>query len=337
MTRRLALGLILGLLAPLTVDAAARPPEPRLHPGAVAVEPSYVRRVQPAIVGVYARADENAASSARLGTRRFASGVVFDPRGYAVTVNYALADAVEVQVNAHGGRRVAARVVALDLESGLGVIKLEGDGPWPVAHFGQSTDVTPGALTATVSVDEDGDAVWVVGNVKGIRRFSSFWEYMLDRAFIVAPASASWGGAAVVDAAGDVVAIASLRLGEPPHVNLAVPLETFLPIKDELIAAGRAISRPPRPWLGLYTHATPEGVIVNDFAPAGPARHAGFKKGDRILSVNGVSVESQEDFYQQLWRGRAGDVVKVGVQRDARVLVIGVHSIDRYDVLSPRR
>lgn len=333
MTRRLALGLFLALLAPLAAHAVARPPEPRLHPRAAAAEPSYVRRVLPAVVGVYARADERAPSSARLGVRRFASGVVFDPRGYAVTVNYALTDAVEIKVNAHGGRRVGARVVGLDLESGLGVIKLDGDGPWPVARLGQSRDVAPGAVTGTVSLDEEGDLVWVAGSVRAIRRFSSFWEYMLDRAFIVAPASASWGGAAVVDAAGDVVAIASLRLGEAPHVNLAIPLETFVPIKDELIAAGRAVSRRPRPWLGLYTHATPGGVVVDDFAPAGPARHAGFRRGDRILSVNGVRVESQEDFYEQLWRGSPGDLVKVGVQRDSRVLVIGVQSIDRYDTL----
>jgi S1-C subfamily serine protease len=337
MTRRLALGLFLVFLSPVGAHAALTARDSRLHPSAVAAEPTYVRRVQPAIVGIHARADEHAASSARLGARRFASGVVFDARGYAVTVNYALTDAIEIEVQTHGGRRVPARVIGLDLESGLGVIKLEGDGPWPVARLGESSDVVPGALTATVSLDEDGDPVWVVGDVKSIRRFSSFWEYMLDRAFIVAPASPSWGGAAIVDAAGDVVAIASLRLGEPPHVNLAIPLETFLPIKDELIAAGRAVSRRPRPWLGLYTHATSAGVVVDAFAPSGPARHAGFQKGDRILSVNGVSVESQEDFYQQLWRGRAGDVVTVGVQRDSRVLVIGVRSIDRYEVLSPRR
>jgi serine protease DegS len=337
MTRRLALGLVLVFLTPIAAGAARTAQDPRLHPSVVAAEPTYVRRVQPAIVGIHARADESAASSARLGARRFASGVIFDPRGYVVTVNYALTDAIDVEAQTHAGRRVSARVIGLDLESGLGVIKLDGEGPWPVARLGQSSDVVPGALTGTVSLDEDNDPVWVVGNVKGIRRFSTFWEYMLDRAFIVAPASASWGGAAIVDAAGDVVAIASLRLGEPPHVNLAIPLETFLPIKDELIAAGRALSRRPRPWLGLYTHATADGVIVDDFAPSGPARQAGFRKGDRILSVNGVGVESQEDFYRQLWRGRAGDVVEVGVQREARVLVIAVRSIDRYDVLSPRR
>ena len=32
----------------------------------------------------------------------------------------------------------------------------------------------------------------------------------------------------------------------------------------------------------------------------GPAREAGFRRGDRILSVNGVTIASQEEFYEQL-------------------------------------
>jgi S1-C subfamily serine protease len=337
MTRRLAFGLFLVLVIPALVSAVPRPEPLRLRPDGLAAEPSYVRRVLPSLVGISVRADEQASSSARLGAKRFANGVIFDPRGYALTVSYALTDAVTVEARFSSGRRVPAKLVGLDLESGLGVIKLDGDGPWPVATLGQSGDVRVGALTGTVSLDEDGELVWVAGNVQNIRRFSSYWEYMLERAFMIAPASPSWGGAAVVDAAGHVVGIASLRLGEAPHVNLAIPVETFVPIKDELIAAGRAMSRPARPWLGLYTAATAEGVVVQDFAPSGPARQAGFRRGDRIVGVNGVSVASQEDFYRQLWRGVAGDLVRVAVQRDARVQVIAVRSIDRYQLLRPVR
>src|SRR3989441_13040551 len=106
-------------------------------------------------------------------------------------------------------------------------------------------------LTGTVGVDEENGLVQVTDSEHAVKRFSSFWEYMLDRAFIVSPASPAWGGSAVVNAAGEVIGIASLRLGEPPHVNLAIPIEKFTPVKDELITAGRGLGRPPRPWLGL--------------------------------------------------------------------------------------
>src|SRR5262249_57391073 len=115
---------------------------------------------------------------------------------------------------------------------------------------GDSHSVAAGARTGTVGVDEDNDLVQVSGSVQAVRRFSAYWEYMLDRAIIVAPASPQWGGSAVVNERGEVVGIASLRLGDAPPVNLAVPIEKFVPVKDELIASGRIASRPPRPWLG---------------------------------------------------------------------------------------
>jgi S1-C subfamily serine protease len=333
MVRRLTIALALLLLAPAATPATPLDRAPRLDPRTTAGEPSHVRQVEPAIVALRVEADPAAASSARLGSQRFASGLTFDERGYVVTVSYAVLDAVSIEAQLRDGRRVPARLTGLDLETGLGVVQLLGLGPWPIARLGQSQDVVGGTLTATVGVDEDNTLVYVAGSVQAVRRFSAFWEYMLDRAFLVAPGSPSWGGSAVVTAEGQVVGIASLRLGDPPHVNLAIPIEKFVPIKDELIAAGRAVSRPARPWLGLYTAAVSGGVVVDGFAAVGPAAGAGFQKGDRILSVNGVAVGSQEEFYEQLWRGQAGDVVRVGVQREQRRHVIAVRSVDRYSVL----
>jgi S1-C subfamily serine protease len=333
MMRRLVLTLILTIGLPGLAFAVGRSREPRLDPKDVSEVPSYVRRIEPAIVAVRVRAREDAASSARLGKERFATGVVFDARGYVVTVSYAVLDAVQIEAQMRGGRTVSARLTAIDLETGLGVLKLEGEGPWPVATLGQSGDVQVGSLSGTVGVDEDNDLAWVTSRVQGIRRFSGYWEYMLDRALMVGPSTESWGGSAVVDAQGVLLGIASLRIGEPPHVNVAIPIEKLVAVKDELVAAGRVVSRPPRPWLGLYTVPHEGGVVIDGFAASGPAREAGLRRGDRILSVNGVTIASQEEFYQQLWRGRAGDVIRLTVKREAKVHVIAVKSVDRYRLL----
>jgi S1-C subfamily serine protease len=330
MTRRLLVTLILAIALPGLAFAVGRPREPRLAPRDVAEVPSYVRRIEPALLGLRVRAPEEAVSSARMGAQRFATGLVFDARGYAVTVSYALLDAVRIEAQMRGGRTVPARLVGLDLETGLGVVKLDGEGPWATAALGQSADVQAGALTGTIGVDEDNDLAWATSQVESVRRFSGYWEYMLDRALIVGPSIDSWGGGAVVDAHGVVIGIASLRIGDAPHVNVAIPIEKFVAVKDELVATGRVVSRPPRPWLGLYTIPRNGTVVIDGFSPQGPARDAGFRRGDRILSVNGVTIGSQEEFYEQLWRGRAGDVVRVAVQREAGVQVIAVQSIDRY-------
>jgi S1-C subfamily serine protease len=335
MTRRLvpALALVLAVL-PTAALAVSRPAAPRLHPRDTAPVPSYVQKVETAVLGLKVRARANATSSARLGVHRFASAVVIDSRGYALTVSYAVMDAVEIEAVGRDGRMVSARVAGFDFDSGLALVKLDS-GTWAPATLGQSGDVVLGALTGTVGVDEDNDLVHVTGTVKSVRRFSASWEYMLERAFIVAPASPSWGGSALVNERGEVVGIGSLRLGEKPlYTNMFIPLERFLPVKEEIIATGRVQSRVPRPWLGLYTSSAHDRITVDGFSPVGPAAHAGFQRGDRIVGVNGVDVRSQEEFYETLWKHRAGEVIKVSVERNDKVVVIPVQSVDRHRALT---
>lgn len=81
MTRGVSLLLLAMLLLPASAPAVPRPPAVRPDPRAVAAEPSYVRRVAPALVGLHVRAEAGTASSERLGTLRFATAVIFDPRG----------------------------------------------------------------------------------------------------------------------------------------------------------------------------------------------------------------------------------------------------------------
>src|SRR2546425_11465826 len=114
-----------------------------------------------------------------------------------------------IEAQLRDGRTVDARLVGLDLETGLGVVKLVGDGPWPAARLGESRDVTSGMLTGTGGVDEDNDLVHVTGPVHAGRRFSSFWEYMRDRAFIASPPGPAVGGSAVGNGAGEASGIRS--------------------------------------------------------------------------------------------------------------------------------
>jgi predicted metalloprotease with PDZ domain len=95
------------------------------------------------------------------------------------------------------------------------------------------------------------------------------------------------------------------------------------------------VSRRPRPWLGLYTAAEDGRVLVDGFNESGPARTAGFRRGDQIVGVNGQRVATQEEFYEALWRRQAGDTIEVQVRRADRVRVIPVRSIDRHRLFRP--
>jgi S1-C subfamily serine protease len=323
----------IALVAALAVPAAPAVVQQSQTPQPSSTTPAYIERVAPAVVGIDTKIPLDRPSALTLGPARSGSGVIFDPAGYVVTVAYILTDATLIQVRLRDGRVVPGRFVGQDYESGIGVIKLEGAGPWPHAPLGNSSTVSTGDPAAIVGVTGENEVLATQGSIQDIRRFTGYWEYLLERAFIVAPPNASFGGSPLVNTQGEIIGVTSLRLGDPPNVNLAIPIEYFLAAKDELFREGRVKSRPPRPWLGLYTVETPKGLVIAGAAPSGPAIDAGFERGDVIVRLNTEKVESQEDFYRKLWKTRIGEEVNVVVLREAKFQVIAVRTIDRQNLL----
>lgn len=330
------LSLLVAFAAAQPVFAAPTAPEPKPDLKTPSGQPSYVQSIQPAVVGIGVRVPLDRPSALTLGPVRWGSGVIFDPAGYVLTVSYIVTDAEVIQVILRDGRVVPAKLVGLDLENGLGVVKLEGDGPWPAAPLGDSSKVGVGTLTATIGVDDENKLVVTQGTIQEIRSFAGYWEYLLERAFVVSPYNPAFGGSPLVNLQGEVIGITNLRIGERPFVNLAIPIEGFTASKDELIGKGRVMSRPPRPWLGLWIiPGDGEGVVVAGASPRSPAYQASFQRGDIILRINGEKVGSQEEFYRKLWQTKIGEDVNLLVLRESRFQVITVRPMDRYQLLSP--
>lgn len=325
------LPLLVAFFLPQTSPTAPKAPAPVTLPA----PPSYVQQVQPAVVGIGVRVPLDRPSALTLGPVRWGSGVIFDPAGYVLTVSYLVMDAEVIQVALRDGRVFPGKLVGLDLERGLGVLKIDGAGPWPAAPLGDSSRVVVGTPTATIGVDDENHLVITQGSVQEIRSFAGYWEYLLDRAFVVAPYNPAFGGSPLVNIQGEVIGITNLRIGERPFVNLAIPTEYFIPTKDELIGKGRVVSRPPRPWLGLYIVPGEGGVLVAGGSPLSPALQAGFQRGDLIVRINGEKVASPEEFYRQLWQTKLGQEVRLLIVRESRFQVITVRPVDRYQVLRP--
>ena len=147
-------------------------------------------------------------------------------RATLLTVSYVLLDAARIEVSLRDGRKVPARLVGLDLEVGVGVAQL--DGPRAVAgrdprrlHDGRGRRRPPARwacrTTAATSWPPRGPRP---GGAAVRGRVGVHAGPRLHRDARTMPA---FGGAALVNAAGSVIGITSLRLGEAPHVNLAIP------------------------------------------------------------------------------------------------------------------
>ncbi len=148
--RRSVLAVAVALLAlPAILGVAPQGGAPKPDPNRVSVLPSHIERVAPSIIGIHVEVPPDRPSAATLGAQRWGSGVIFDQEGYALTVSYVLLDASWIHVTLRDGRKASARLVGLDLESGLGVIRLDGPGPWPAAALGDSTKVAGGSTCST--------------------------------------------------------------------------------------------------------------------------------------------------------------------------------------------
>ncbi|MFB2551375.1 S1C family serine protease [Ensifer soli] len=282
------------------------------------------------VVAVRTSIPDDAFTAQALGTLREGSGVVIRDDGLVLTIGYLVLEAEEVWLRRSDGRTVPGHVLAFDQESGFALVKALGALDCPALPLGDSDRASIG--DAAVLVDGTGHAVMT--GIVAKQEFAGYWEYLLDEAIFTAPAHPSWGGAALVDAAGRIIGIGSLRLqmsqgGSVSDINMIVPINLLKPVLDDLLTRGR-VNRPPRPWLGAISAERNGDVVVVSVSPGGPAARAGLKDGDVISEVRDGEVGSLADFYRQVWEsGPAGAEIPLRILRDGREAWLRIKSADR--------
>jgi S1-C subfamily serine protease len=184
----------------------------------------------------------------------------------------------------------------------------------------------------------DGIGQSIRATIVAKQEFAGYWEYLLDEAIFTAPAHPSWGGAALIDAEGDLLGIGSLRLqmmhnDDVADINMVVPIDLLPPILEDLLTRGEA-ARPPRPWLGVFSAENNGDVVVMSVANGSPAEKAGLKRGDIISDVRDGEVEGLADFYRKVWNaGPAGSELPMRIVRDGRESWLRIKSADRNSFL----
>ena len=65
-----------------------------------------------------------------------------------------------------------------------------------------------------------------------------------------------------------------------------------------------------------YGLSKSEGVIVTEVAKNSPGSKAGLKIGDVIFEINGNKVTNDESVFDIIKDAKAGDILKLKIQRD---------------------
>ena len=291
------------------------------------------------VVKLSIKAVPDARTAQNLGVEREGTGVVFGEKGLILTIGYLILEAGSILVVAGDGRVFPASVVGYDHATGFGVLRAAID--YRPLEVGSSADVRELAtvLVAAHGAAGGGSRACVVSR----RRFTGWWEYMIEGGIFTAPPRFEHSGAALLDADGKLVGIGSLWVSDALEIgaafpgNMFVPIDLLTPLLDDLLATGHR-REPPRPWLGVYSEEIQGHVVVTRVLPQSPAEQAGITRGDVILGVGGQAVGRQSEFYQRLWAsGDAGTSVVLHVLHKKSVRQLTVRSMDRMAFLRPWR
>ena len=294
-----------------------------------------------AVVKLSIRAIEGARTADTLGSEREGTGIVIDDQGLILTIGYLVLEAASVLVMTGDNKIYPASVVGFDHATGFGLLRASPAPPCAPVVLGDSTRL--GELQNLIVAGHPS-----AGGVSGValvsrRRFTGWWEYMIDDALFTAPPRYEHSGAALFDGEGRLVGIASLWVSDTLNAGVAFPGNMFVPInllKDvlgDLVRDGRRSGK-ARPWLGMNSEQVDGHVVVTRVLHESPADHAGLRRGDIILGVGGDSIGSQSEFYERLWgSGAAGNNVTLHIVRDKVVKHLIVQTSDRLAYLQPWR
>ncbi|MGK5063717.1 Do family serine endopeptidase [Janthinobacterium sp. LB3P112] len=262
------------------------------------------------------------------------SGVIVSHEGYVLTNNHVVEGADEIEVVLTDGRKAPAKVVGLDPETDLAVIKIDLD-KLPVIVLGQS------------ELARVGDVVLAIGNPFGVGQtvtmgiISALGRNNLHinsfENFIQTDAAINFGnsGGALVDTRGNLIGINTAiysQSGGSVGIGFAIPVSTGKTVMEAIIKDGHVV----RGWIGVETQdITPElaqsfnlqrssGAIIAGVVRNGPADKAGIVPGDILLAVDGKPVGDTTEMLNLIAQLPPGGKAKMTVLRKNREAALDV-------------
>jgi S1-C subfamily serine protease len=295
-----------------------------------------LQRVLDAVVMLHAEVPEDAFTAGILGTERVGNAVCIREDGLLLTIGYLITEAETIWLTTNDGRVVGGHPLAYDFSTGFGLVQPLGTLKVPALARASAHSCVRGE--EVLLVGHGGRSHALRAKLIDKREFAGYWEYVLDEALFTAPAHPQWGGAALVNEDGALVGIGSLLVqeaveGETVQGNMVVPIDLLEPILGNMLRTGSG-TRPPRPWLGMYSTEVNGDVVVAGLAEGGPASVAGVRRGDLVREVAGERVQGLASMLRKVWAlGAAGVEVPLTLVREGMLRPVRLKSADRADFL----
>jgi serine protease DegQ len=262
------------------------------------------------------------------------SGVIVSPDGYILTNNHVVDAADEIDVVLADGRKAPAKVVGLDPETDLAVIRIQLD-KLPVMQLGHVEQARVGDVVLAIGNPFGVGQTVTMGIISALGRNNLHINHFEN--FIQTDAAINFGnsGGALVDTHGNLLGINSAiysQSGGSVGIGFAIPVSTAKSVMEAIIASGHVV----RGWIGVESQdITPElaesfglskqsGAIIAGVVKNGPADRAGIKPGDILLTVEGRPVADTTAMVNLIAQLAPGGKAKMTVLRKNREATLEV-------------
>lgn len=260
------------------------------------------------------------------------SGVIVSKDGYVLTNNHVVEDATVITVTLADKREFTGKVIGLDPQTDLAVIKVDAT-DLPFIQWGDSSRLQVGEYVLAVGNPFGLNSTVTLGIVSALGRGGMGITQYED--FIQTDAAINPGnsGGALVNTRGELVGINTAifsRTGGYQGVGFAVPTKLAKPVYASLVKTGSVV----RGYLGVGIQAVTgdlaesfkldvaQGALVTNVMPGSPAEQAGIQRGDVIVEYAGQVVIDPRTLQGQVLGTAVGDHVSLIVMRDGHKVAV---------------
>src|ERR1051326_3841083 len=285
-----------------------------------------------------------------LHQRSLGSGVIVDSKGYILTNRHVVEKADRIRVRLQDDPPTVlhdAKVIGMDQETDLAVIKIESSSALPVAKLGNSDSMQVGDWVLAIGSPFGLQATVTAGivsakgrNIVPGRQFQTFIQ--TDAA--INPGNS---GGPLVNMAAEVIGINTAILTDTnayAGVGFALPSNTVVTVYNQLIGPEHRVSRGS---IGIEFAAQENpaiarvygvngGVTVANVIPGTPADQAGLKVGDTIISVAGKPVKNGDELVADIASRKPGTKIDLGFIRNGKKQTAAVTVSDRAKLFASR-
>ena len=271
------------------------------------------------------------------------SGFIVDEAGTVLTNAHVVEGAHTVMAKLYDGQRVRAEVLGVDSYSDVAVLRLTGvNGKVPFVQLGTSDALRIGQRALVIGNPFGLGFGLSTGILSGLNRLPpgvAFSEPRVPLIQTTAPINPGDSGGPLMNSDGRVIGITTAMALGTQNIGFAVPIDLAKEVLGELKAKGKV----SRPWLGvggkfvtdeireLFVLPLADGLLVGEVFPGSPAADGGLRAGtvdvtvasepwmmggDLIVSLQGRSLRTMEDFVSAFKSLKIGETVSVEFIRD---------------------